>query len=422
MLAAKAVVLVGGVGSSVVIARELGPDGRGLIAVAIGFVLILAQIGSLGMQTANPYFYGRDDVSRAVLISNAIWLASTVGTLLVGAAVLTRLVAPEVVAGLNWLELILASTAVPAILVMTYVQGLLLVEGRSIAFNAIEAGSSAITVCGLLAAAAFEVLSITTAVVITVGGYGVGALACLVALGGHRSLRRPDLPLVRRMVGYAGRVYLISLMSYAVVRIDLLLLNGFLGATEAGYYSLAVALSDMVYLLPIVVSLNLFPRLTRGRANAETTAELVRCIAPLFAIVVLLVALCAEPVTRILYGEQFARPTAELFWWLALGAWCIGTQSVLNAHLAARGAPAELVIFWAVALAFNVVMNILLLPIAGAFIAPLAASLTYALLLFGHLRLFVKEIGSWSALVPRPQEVVRFVRTAIRLSPPVTSD
>lgn len=67
MASSKAFGLLFGVGSTVVIARELGPHGRGIIAVAFGLALVLVQTGTLGIVSANPYFVARDPKRRGAV-------------------------------------------------------------------------------------------------------------------------------------------------------------------------------------------------------------------------------------------------------------------------------------------------------------------------------------------------------------------
>ena len=68
-----------------------------------------------------------------------------------------------------------------------------------------------------------------TLAVITVGRY-LGAAVYLGLLLRHSpSFQRVDVGLARRMFKYGFRVYVAIVLSYLVVRFDLLLVNGYLG-------------------------------------------------------------------------------------------------------------------------------------------------------------------------------------------------
>src|SRR6185437_1579627 len=73
---------------------------------------------------------------------------------------------------------------------------------------------------------------------------------------------RPSLSLFKRTLGIGLRGYVVCFLSFAVLRIDLLMVKYFLGAEPAGYYSVAATLADYILLLPIVVGSVLFPKLS----------------------------------------------------------------------------------------------------------------------------------------------------------------
>ena len=128
----KAVVLGVGVASSIIIARALGPSGRGSLAVAVALTAILVQLGSLGFQTANPYFVTQPGVSARTLVINSLWLAAGLGLVTGTLAVALKLLAPATVAGLSWSEVLIAAATVPVMLAMLFLQSILLGQGRTV--------------------------------------------------------------------------------------------------------------------------------------------------------------------------------------------------------------------------------------------------------------------------------------------------
>src|SRR5260370_27855026 len=73
---------VGGVGSSVVVARWLGPEGLGTLAVLNVTVALALQIGCGGLPSANTYFIARDRRTLGPVWANALIFALTGGFLL----------------------------------------------------------------------------------------------------------------------------------------------------------------------------------------------------------------------------------------------------------------------------------------------------------------------------------------------------
>jgi O-antigen/teichoic acid export membrane protein len=402
----KAATLFFGLLIVVAVARELGPSGQGLFAVAYSLTILLAHLGGLGLTTANPYFTAREPASRSRIVSNSLWLAAALGSVLIAVGLALRAVAPDAVQGLGWEPLVVTLLGIPGALAALFLQSVLLGESRMVAYNGVEAAQAALTLVALLVAyALFDAALTGTLVVLTAGRYAAVAvyLALLLPARG-----RPDALLARRMLAYGLRAYVAIVVSFLVVRLDLLLVNGYLGAREAGLYSVAATLADGMFVLPMVVALNLFPRVARSGESQET-AEVFRSVALLYGLVCLATVPLAWPGIPLVFGDDFDG-AVSLYYWLLPGIYALGMLTILSHYFAGRGYPSRAAAIWVVGLAVNVAINVLFLPGRGAWVASLASSVAYGLLLVLHVWLFAHEAGSYRALVPRPREVVRFVR------------
>jgi O-antigen/teichoic acid export membrane protein len=408
----KAVVLVMNLAATVIVARALGPSGRGTLAVAFALTLTLVQLGSFGFATANPYFVARDPATRARVVANSLWISAALGTVLVLTAIGLKAWVPSVVAGLNWLELAIALSGVPAALAALFLQSILLGEGRMVAYNAVEVVLAVLPVAGLIVGFGVFDFEVTGALVIMVGGYWLSAGVYLVLLLRDRPTPLvPELSLFLQMARYGFRIYVATLVALLVIRVDVLLVNSYLGAREAGLYSVTAALVEGMYLLPTVIGLNLFARISRG-APDQMSAEIFRSVAVLYGLLCLVSVPLAGPAIRLLFGTPFD-PATELYYWIVPGAFSLGMLTILSHHFAGRGFPLEAMLIWFVGLAMNLGINIAFLADEGTYIASLSSSIAYTFLLFLHLRLFARQSGGYSVLRPRMSEVVRFVRVAV---------
>jgi O-antigen/teichoic acid export membrane protein len=209
------------------------------------------------------------------------------------------------------------------------------------------------------------------------------------------------------MLTYGVRAYVAIVVSFLVIRLDLLLVNGYLGPAEAGLYSVAATIADGMFVLPMVVALNLFPRVARSDSH-EQTAEVFRSLAVLYGGLCLFTIPAAQAIPLV-FGERF-EGSIDLYYWLLPGVFCLGLLTILAHHFAGRGYPKEAAAIWFVGLGLNVAINVAFLPGRGAWVASLASSIAYAVLLGLHVWLFVREAGTWSALRPRSAEIARMVR------------
>src|SRR5262249_15722227 len=85
-------------------------------------------------------------------------------------------------------------------------------------------------------------------------------IVCLCRVAAKRSSRiKPDFHLLKAMLAY-GLKFCISILAFAVIlRADLLIVNHFRGATEAGVYGIASQFSFLLLMLPGVIASLLFP-------------------------------------------------------------------------------------------------------------------------------------------------------------------
>ena len=61
--------------SSILVARALGPQGKGILSLSTFIPSILALVGYLGINIANVYFVGKDPKKASKAVSNSIWFA-----------------------------------------------------------------------------------------------------------------------------------------------------------------------------------------------------------------------------------------------------------------------------------------------------------------------------------------------------------
>jgi O-antigen/teichoic acid export membrane protein len=410
--AGKATVLALGFATIAVVARNLGTAGTGTFLVAYSLTLLLAQVGGLGLTTANPYFAAREPSRITQIVSNSLWLAAGLGAILALVGATIKLVFPGALEGLGWAPLLVTLVGLPGALATYLLQSILLGEGRMVAYNGVEAGQTALMLAAIAVGFAVFDFGITGTLALIVIGRYVAAAVYLFLLRGHaHGLGRLDWPLARRMFAYGFRVYVAIVLAYLIVRFDLLLVNAYLGRTEAGLYGVAATLADGMFVIPMVIGLNLFPRVARGDP-IQASAEIFRSIAVLYGLVCLATIPLAGPAIETFFGQSYSEATS-LYYWLLPGIYAYGMVTILSTHFAGRGFPRAAIVIWVFGISLNVVLNVALLPGRGAWVAALTSSITYAVLLVLHMWLFAREAGGYGVMRPRPREVVRFVRVAL---------
>src|SRR5713226_243377 len=111
--ATRILTFVGGVGSSIVVARWLGPEGLGTLAVLNVTVALALQIGCAGLPSANTYFIARDRRTLGPVWANTITFALAAGALLAVLAVALGALRPALFGGVSRNLLAIAALSIP---------------------------------------------------------------------------------------------------------------------------------------------------------------------------------------------------------------------------------------------------------------------------------------------------------------------
>jgi O-antigen/teichoic acid export membrane protein len=414
MLGAKLCVLVFGAAVTIIVARSLGPSGRGSLASIYALMTLLVQLGTAGIVSANPYFAGREPHLRPRIAGNSLWLAGALGPAMALVGVAVKLVAPGALADVSWPELAVGMLAVPIMLSSVFLQSILLAEGRTVLYNGVDASTALITVALISTVLSLAGASVVLALSLLIGPQVLALGVYIYAMRRHgRTLKPLDRPLARRMIGYGARAYVITLFAYLLIRVDLLLVNGIQGARAAGQYSIAVAVADALDLLPLSVCVNLFARLARGSVGREVSLGVFHLVAVAYLIVCAIAALLAGPAITLLFGHAY-HPAISLLLWLLPGVYCFGLLNMIAYYFAAQGMPREMIVAWIPGLALNLALDLVLLPHHGTYVASLASSVAYALVLILHLRMFARDVGSWSRLRPTVAGTIAILRLAVQ--------
>jgi O-antigen/teichoic acid export membrane protein len=367
--------------TSVLVTRHLGPTEAGVLWQALALAIILGGFCDLGL----------DSIVRLQVIRTPGQRGAILGT-----ALALRLgMVPPVFALLAWLliqdpagragpGLILGvglTLAMPAVLIIdswfqARTQARYSVWGQTAALGA----GALLRVGGIAAGAA-------------VGWFGLAAGLEVVLAGLALALlyRRTDpaaprwhfqAATARRLLASSWSLALTNLAILLYTRIDVVMLSRLRDAHEAGLYAAAVRLTEVGYILPMIVVNTLFPTLARLHATdpegfGRTFRQLTAAIAWAGVATAAVLGLGARGWIHLLYGADFG-PAAPV---LAVGAaTCIfaGLGAIRAQWLLLHGLQHYGFYFVGLGAALNLVLNAWLIPRSGALGAAVASLATQA--------------------------------------------
>jgi O-antigen/teichoic acid export membrane protein len=377
--AARIIGIAVGVVTLTLTTRLLGPEGRGQFAVVMATLALVLQFANFGLPSSATYFLSRDPSRRTEIVGVLFWFSLFVVSAISCVAFLMAVRAPGLFQSVprGWLGLALLS-APPAMFVLLAGNAFLGI-GRPRLFNALDLAAKFIGLVAVLLLVRYPMQAFLAA-------YGTLHYALAVSayerLLGWHAPRIPSKAAVRGLIGYGARAYLATLFMFVVLRIDLFLVTAIRGIADAGQYSVAVQVAEILNIAAASIAAMAFPRLTALPAGERLAAA--RRVAAATGVVlgfgVIAVGFSARVIFPRWFGPQFT-PAVTALWWLLPGLWCLGVNSVLYQHLAASGMPWFMVIAVAFAAALNVAVNLLVIPRWGILGSAFASTVAYATLL-----------------------------------------
>ena len=377
----RVLVLAVSFATAALIARVLGPAGRGLYAVAVTMGAIGGQFVNPGLHASNTYYVSKDRTLLPVLIGNTlavVFVACVVAALVGIAFVFWPRLTP-----IHHALLLLALASMPAGIAYLLTQGLLLGINELRAYNRIEVYGKLLALVLICVAGLVQGGTVELFFGITLWSVLVSFLWALLRLR-RVSPERPalSLPVFRQSIGIGVKAYLISCFGFLVLRIDLLMVKYMLGAAEAGYYSISQLLSENTMMFPVVLGMLLFPKLSaikEGEEKLQLATKAVRLTAALTLPAVVIAAFAAAPLISIAFGPNFL-PAVRPFVWLMPGVYFLGIETVMVQLLNSEGYPRILVVAWIADTILNIALNFWAIPHYGVTGASVTSSVCYFLM------------------------------------------
>jgi len=380
-ISARGGVLAANIVTSMLVARALGPEDRGVLAYVLLVPGTLYTILNLGIASSITYFTGQFRIRLGRIFARTLLVTGIAA--IAGAAISSVMLLRE--PG----EAARHAGAAALYCVLLFI------------FAATDPVITALKEFRLVNLLAFITGLVTLAVVLylwhsgrlTIGAY----LWLLIVTTGTSALlkslwiARRGLPMHARRIDAASdhplewsELFRFSLGMYAnnviwllILKVDQFIVRGFAGDYALGLYAVAAGLAESFRNLPSLVGTVVFPYVVEMK-ESERKPFLSRVAAQtlwIALVIAVVIAAAAGPLVTTLYGEEYAgaaTSAALLFIAIAL----LSTGDLLGYHFIAAGRPTVITAVSAMSLVLNVALNFALIPywgIAGAAAASVAA-------------------------------------------------
>jgi len=411
-------------GAAVLVARALGPEGRGVYALFLLSASIAQAVLSLGIGVSAVYYLAKRayPLSRVVANSQQITLASAIVSGLL--VLLAWPVLGDTFEGHDAPYWVFAF-AVPLFLEYNVLAAVLQGSSRFLAMNAVIVAQPFVLFALLAVGVAARDIDTTTALLFWSAATCAASVLALMLLGRDAlrpaELLRVDWPSLRDQVRFGAQGQVGNLVQLLNYRFDQYIVLLFVSAAGVGVYAVSVTVTQSVWFIANAVAVVLLPRLTGADASdaARTTPLVCRNTLLVSALAAIALGAVSPWLIEALFGDAFQASVTPLLWLLP-GTVALAGSKILTSYIFSQGRPLVNTMITVAALVVTLVADFALIPpfeVAGAAIASsLAYGVHFALSLLVYRQLSGGSM--WEAVVVRGDDLRRYVEAARqRLAP-----
>ena len=367
----------------IILARVLGPAGKGIYSLILLIPGLMLTFGSFGIESANVYFLGSKKYRIQDVVSNSLILSFTLGFILIliffgifQFDFFQKFIHSNQIPPLYlWLIILI----IPVSLLSIFLRNVLRGRGELTNYNKIRIAESTVLLSGVIILLLILKQGLFGAIFSYIFAIIIAALVSIFLV---KKISKFYLffnkNLFKNSISYGGKVYLANTLSFLNYRLDMFLIAIFLAPAAVGFYSITVGIVERLFIIPGALATVLFPTVSSlGSFKADSlTSRVTRHTFFIMIITSLLLAILAVPLIKNLFGQIFLPSVLPLLILLP-GIIAFGVGGVLAADLSGRGRP-EFAFYSSLAcLIVNVALNIILIPRWGISVAAFASTVSY---------------------------------------------
>ncbi len=383
-LAARLSNLAIGIIISILLARLLGPDGRGVYALVALIPALAFAFGNLGIASSSVYFTGKGTYDHGTIAGNNTIINTALSLMAVLFAILFLVLFQDTFfTGVPYHAIVLAVLMIPFHMFMTNSENLLLGQQRFFSYNLMRFLQMLLNLILLLLFVFITSITVFNAVLAYFLSYVVMAIVLHVYLKMiiKKFVFRINWHYIKDTLSYGLKSFFGSIISFLHLRLDQLLISAFLTPIAVGYYAIAVSLTERLWLLSQSASTVVFPKIASEKNEASKkafTPVICRNILFLTLLGAILLLIVSKYVILLLYSKEFLSAVVP-FQILLVGTIFVSGSKILANDIAGRGKPMLNTYVNIFSLILNVTLNIFFIPLYGIAGAAYATTISYTL-------------------------------------------
>ena len=344
----------------------IGAEGRGIFLAAITwsntffiFAHCSLPTGILNLSNKN----GKNIYELAHLSVIAAFFSGTVSILL---AFISYGLLPGLFNNLNIKYLGLAFAAIPFMMLQQYGMAVVQVNGNFRAFNILYAAYAVFNFTGVLIVWLLNKTSVDLLITINLAAWLFTGIVALFYMHPVRKNRAKSDSVLKLLISTSLAAHFASIVTFAVSRSDILIINYFSTEKQTGIYGLAVSIVQMLLILPLSIQ-NLLYHSLMGKPQEKQKEILLQYSRITFAVMLVCAAgvmVLSKPLVLIIGGKNFEE-AISLFKYFLPAMVLYSMPMVLATQWNIMGIFKQVNIASVFVLVVSIASNIILVPLIG---------------------------------------------------------
>ncbi len=356
--------LIGLVATSIT-THYLKGEGRGIFSVLQTIVLFGFHFGELGYTYGNLYFAGLYPKRIPQILINGFYHSIFIGLIIVALVQGVFKICPTYFKGIDNSLLFIYSMIIIPLMLFNFIQYIFVGNQETYKFPLMDIFLKVM----LLFVAFFSFVIFD----------GYIKLYSIVALFSHIALViflfiwqykektlsklkfKPDFKLFKDMRNYGIKSYIILFLSITTMRVNIFIMNYFLGNETTGYYGLAVQVSEWALFIPVNIGILLFGKKVRENLDKRYVFKVLGITGIVTIAICIAGVFLSKPLFPLIFGNEFSKsylPFVYLLPSVVFG----GLYHVLHGFYSGSGLPKFFPILWIFVFIINVTLSYILIP------------------------------------------------------------
>lgn len=366
----RAINLLLALGTSVILARILGPDGMGIYSLAILLPVLAIIFTNFGIDSASAFYAGRGKYSPDKILGNNIIISGFLSILgFLAGLIIIFFFGEKLFHGVPVIYLLLTLSIIPCQLFFTSISSILWGLQKIKEYNFVSILQSFVFLVFIVIfflAPGFGIKTAIISQIISSFLAGMVLFFLIKRVVGPFSLRL-NKSYLKDSFSYGMKMYFGGILTFLYQRLNVFIINFFINPLAVGFYFIAKNFAEKILLIPQSVSFVLFSKVSSEKDKnrlKEFTALICRNSLFVTIVCIAIFFLFGRWLIVFLYSTEFL-DSVSTFKILLIASIFMGAGGPICSDLAARGKPMinnYLAIFQ---IALNIILSILLIPKFG---------------------------------------------------------